>query len=259
MRRRLAAIAALAILGGCSDGAGSKGSNNGENNGGNNGGAPPVPEAYIRGDQATRLVFELDTVDGITAREAARDYVSQKLGAVVDKPDGIEWVSDGTIESRGADHVWTFDELEELAYDQFGLEVAEGTEKIHVMYVDGSYEEDNVLGLAFSNRHIVMFHDVLDASCSRPLLRERLCPPAESSVLLHEVGHVIGLVDNGVDMVADHKDADHGAHDVSEDCVMFWAYEGVGIIDVVEARLTGTSPELDFGEACKADLAAVRE
>lgn len=217
-----------------------------------------ITNTYITSTDQTRLVFELDVVEGESARQAAKDYVVAKLGAVVDKPDGLEWKSDGTFASRGADHKWTFSELQKLAKEQLDLEVPANTSKIHVMYVDGTYEDGNVLGVAWANKHLVMFSDVLEANCSRPLLGDRLCAAAESSVLLHEVGHVIGLVDNGVEMVEDHKDAEHGAHDSNEDCVMYWAYDGVQVLDVIASRLTGTSSELDFDAACKADLAAAR-
>lgn len=242
----------LALLaGGCLDAATTK------NNGTGGGGDAAIPESYIRAEPHGRLVFELDTVEGVAPRQASLNYAAERLGAVLEKPDGLEWTADETISSRGADHVWTFEELETLADETFDLEVDDGTAKIHVIYVDGSYENENVLGVAWANRHLVMFSGTLESSCDRPLVGESLCEVAESSVLLHELGHVVGLVDNGVEMVEPHADEEHGAHDESDECVMYWAYEGVGVIDVLASRLTGSSPELDFGPNCKADLAAV--
>lgn len=220
-----------------------------------------IPESYIRADPHPRLVLEVDAVEGITPRDAASSYAVERLGAVLDKPEGIEWTADGTLTPGGSDHVWTFVELQELADESYDLEVDDDTAKIHVIYVDGSYENPGVLGVAWANRHLVMFAERLEESCDRPLIGERLCAVAESSVLLHELGHVIGLVDNGVEMVEPHKDAEHGAHDESDECVMYWAYEGVDIIDVLADRLSlgGSSAELDFGPNCQADLAAVRD
>ncbi len=217
-----------------------------------------LPDDYIRSEQASHLVFELDAVAGIAPRAAAKAYVVDRLGAVADKPGGITWTTDGTIPSRGADHVWTFEELKVLARETYDLAVPATTAKIHVLYLDGSYETNSVLGVAWSNRHLVIFSKVLERACSQVLLSAQMCPAAESSVLLHEVGHVIGLVDAGVEMVTNHKDPDHGAHDSSDSCVMYWAYDGVGVLDVLAGRLTGASPELDFDAACRADLAALR-
>ena len=226
-------------------------------NNGKGGGSAAIPASYIRAEPHSRLVFELDTIEGVTPRTASMDYAAERLGAVLEKPGGLEWTADETIASRGADHVWTFDELQTLADETFNLEVEADTAVIHVIYVDGSYEDENVLGVAWANRHLVMFSGTLENSCDRPLVGESLCEVAESTVLLHELGHVVGLVDNGVDMVEPHADEEHGAHDESDECVMYWAYEGVGVIDVLASRLTGSSPELDFGPNCKADLAAV--
>lgn len=224
-------------------------------------GSSQEPQTYISSDTHTRLVFELDAVDGVTPRAEALDYVVDRVGAVVDKPDGLEFVVDSTIESRGSDHIWTFEELQQLAKETLDLNVEEGTAKIHVLYLDGSYESDGgvTLGVAWKNKHLAMFSDAIDSSCDRPLVGDRLCRIAESSVLLHEVGHVLGLVNNGIDMVEDHQDDQHGAHDESEDCVMYWAYESAQIIDVLVERLAGDSPELDFDAQCKADLAAAAE
>lgn len=244
----LIAVACVVASNGCSPA-----TNNGKDEVGS------VPETYIHGEAHSRLVFEVDSVEGVAPRADATGYVVEELSAVVDKPDGIEFVTDGTIESRGADHVWTFDELETLAGEQFDMEVEDEVVKIHVMYVDGSYENENTLGVAWGNRHLTMFADVVDDSCDRPLVRDRLCRFAESSVLLHEVGHVIGLVDNGIPMVEDHEDSEHDAHDESDECVMYWAYEGTQIIDVLAARLGDSSPALTFDDACEADIAAIRD
>jgi hypothetical protein len=48
----------------------------------------------------------------------------------------------------------------------------------------------------------------------------------EQVTLIHEIGHAIGLVNNGLPMVEAHQDADHGAHCNNPDCVMYWANEG---------------------------------
>jgi hypothetical protein len=177
-------------------------------------------------------------------------------------------VRDGTISSRGADHAWTFGELQQLADEQNDLVLAGDAIAIHIMFVDGHSADDSdsgkVLGLAWSNRHLVMFKQTIEVLCAAdsipPLLRDRLCAGAELSIWTHEVGHVIGLVDNGLPMVADHKDGDHGAHDQSDDCVMYWAYEGDAVIGKLRDRIAGGGADsLGFDDACLADIAAVRQ
>lgn len=43
---------------------------------------------------------------------------------------------------------------------------------------------------------------------------------------MHELGHAIGLVNNGIPMSSPHQDAEHGAHTTNNECVMYWLNEG---------------------------------
>ncbi|MCZ7584914.1 MAG: hypothetical protein M5R36_17145 [Deltaproteobacteria bacterium] len=143
----------------------------------------------------------------------------------------------------GEDHAWTSDERDELANETFNLAVPDDTIKIHSLFLDGHDESDggggSILGIAWSWTHLVMYKQTIEDSCGgltlgglTPGLRETLCRMAEQTVWTHEIGHLIGLVDNGLPMVEDHKDPDeaHGDHDASKDCVMYWAHEGESVV-----------------------------
>ncbi|HEY5927118.1 MAG TPA: hypothetical protein VIV11_35765, partial [Kofleriaceae bacterium] len=79
----------------------------------------------------------------------------------------------------------------------------------------------------------------------------------EQSTLIHELAHSIGLTDNGVPMVAPHKDASHGAHCNNQDCVMFWQNDGSADASrfVQQRLLTGSS--ILFDAPCLADVDAL--
>lgn len=223
----------------------------------------PRWERYIRGDVDTRLVIELDYVPGAEPRAAAEADLIARLSTLLDKPDGIEIVHDDVLESRGADHAWTFEELDALARESFDDESPPGTVTMHVMWLDGHDADDSAmgstLGLAWGSTHIVMYQSTIEDSCDGLVLREQVCASAQRSIWLHEVGHVIGLVDNGLAMTSDHRDPAHGAHDIDEGCIMYWAFEGRAGVDVVRERITGGGAMIDFDDACLADIAAVRD
>jgi hypothetical protein len=48
----------------------------------------------------------------------------------------------------------------------------------------------------------------------------------EQATLVHEMGHALGLVNNGVTPVEDHHDEEHGSHCSNSNCVMYWMNEG---------------------------------
>lgn len=167
----------------CSNGAnnGNNGANNANNNA-NNGEARPRNYDLIRGDRFQKLVIEVDAIAGLEPRGPAQAELTSQLEALIDKPGGIEWRDGGGIESRGEDYAWSFSEFrDELAPPAFDLEVPADTIKIHVLYVDGHDQQDtanrNVLGIAWSHTHLVLYKQTIEDACSRaaplPTVRER--------------------------------------------------------------------------------------
>jgi hypothetical protein len=235
------------------------------------GGGEPVPDVlqrYIRNDRARRLVIELDRVAGQEPPTSVSDSIATDLATVLDKPDGIEVVLDGAVASRGADHAWTDEELSTLATETRSFVDPDGTVSMHAIFVDGHSARDSdssvILGVALDLETLVIFADTVDRACSSatigPLLRDQLCEATLRNVWLHEIGHVLGLVNRGLPMQADHEDDAHPAHDEDSECVMYWAAETGQLVDALASRLVGgDSAMLSFDPQCLADVAAVRD
>jgi hypothetical protein len=211
------------------------------------------------------LSFELDVVAGLEAYPSSLEYLTELVGRMLDKPEGISFQADEVLAPFGTEHVWTFSALDEFARDHARDDGA-GPVSIHVLLLDGRYdageEAGTVLGLAWGQRYIALFQESIRSGCSGGLLgglSAQACEIAERSVWAHEIGHVLGLVDNGLTQQTPHRDAEHGRHDVSDGCLMYWAYERPEIFDVLVPRLNaGQSADLDFCENCWADLNAAR-
>ena len=126
------------------------------------------------------------------------------------------------------------------------------------MLLDGTYTTPNVLGVAWEHTHVVLFTDAIVSFCAfGPGDADRVCPLVERGVLLHEIGHILGLVNTGLPMVTDHEDPDNSYHDVDSDCIMYWAYERDGIVQYVQNQWSN-APDLGFDESCQDDIAAIR-
>jgi hypothetical protein len=187
------------------------------------------------------------------------------LGRVLDKPDGIVFDEDETLQPFGQDHAWTFTELDDFARPH-AADDGRGPVSIHVLFVDGRYDSGDdsttVLGLAWGERYIALFQDAIRSGCSGVFgpLQTATCELAERSVWAHEIGHVLGLVENGLAQQVPHRDVARGRHDVSDGCLMYWAHETPAVFDVLLSRLeTGQSPDIDFCENCWADLRTAQE
>jgi len=230
---------------------------------------------HVSAAQYTRLVFEVDFVTGKGPNGTALSEVQEALDRMradgqLAKPDGVEFALDDVVDASPSGRVWTYEELRAVAQAYRDRPVPADASVIHVLYVDGSYEDDTVqgtvLGFAYGGDWLVMLRDNIDEACASstvltsPLLaplREKVCARTEASVLLHEIGHLFGLVNNGAAMVVDHEDPEHRAHDVDPSCLMYWAIQRSGAVDLIAERFKTGTPTLGFCAPSLADLDAL--
>ena len=128
----------------------------------------------------------------------------------------------------------------------------------YVIFVSGHFADDNgiqygVLGISIGDT-IAMFKDVIRTT--NITLAPNVVRYVEQSTLIHELSHSIGLTDNGVPMVAPHKDAPHGAHCNNQDCVMFWQNDGSADAARFAQQRLLTGSSILFDAACLADVDA---
>jgi hypothetical protein len=226
----------------------------------------PLWEAHIRGDVHRRMIVEVDVARGFAPEHGVMQQVFDGYAQLLDKPGGIEIVFDEELEPVGSRHAWTF--AEQRAYADAHLTLAVGADEahVHVMWVDGHDADDDgessVLGVAWGHRHVMMYKQTLAAGCDALLsaFANQLCRSGEVAVMTHEMGHVIGLVDNGLPMIEDHRDPEHEHHDANPASVMYWQHERDRVFDMLLTRVqSGGDPSLGFDPQSLADIAAVRD
>jgi hypothetical protein len=121
-------------------------------------------------------------------------------------------------------------------------------------FLDGGERRTGVLGVAIGGTGVIaMFKPVIAGTGALTTDTPRL---VEQTTLVHELGHVLGFVNNGLPMVTEHQDEEHGAHCTNTDCVMYWQVEGTtAIVDFVTRRI-GSSDVVLFGDECLDDARA---
>lgn len=253
-----APVAAVLLLAGCLGSVDDTGS--GDTGPGDTGG-DPVQENLATGsgdwavdfltdDTYTSLEVEIDHVEGYAPAPATVSGLEDALSELVFKPGGVTVVVDDAIPDQGSP-AWSVAAAQDLevAWRDRYRDEGTGTAVMYLLFLDGNAEGDDdqskVLGYAYHGSSIVMFAETIDGLGSGPLATD-----PEEVVAIHEVGHLLGLVDNGVPMVDDHSDPAHPHHDESDDCIMYWA---MATEDVVSQLLSGKP---DFDQACRDDLAA---
>jgi len=138
------------------------------------------------------------------------------------------------------------------------------TATFYCVWLDGFFRNgndvnENIIGVSIGNTGVIaMFKPVVE-SISLPGGMSALERFAEQTTLVHEFGHAVGLVNNGVPLTSDHHDEENGAHCTNRDCVMYWANEGVlDLIPFVQGLLAaGTT--IVFGDECLDDVDALTD
>lgn len=254
-RREALAAAALALLPACSD-TGPAGPDQ------TPGAADPKEQNLASGagdyaldflteDVFGALVVEVDWIEGRSPSPGALDAIATVLGDLCRKPGGIQVLVDDAIPTpaRSSWSVAEVSALESIHRDAY-RDVGTGTAVLYVLYLDARSDLDSgssrVLGIAYHGSSVALFADTIDdVDPGVPLFA-----PIEDTVLAHEAGHILGLVNNGVPMTVDHQDEAHGAHDVDADCIMHWTIETQSVVDVLLSGAPAFDPE------CRADLTA---
>ena len=196
-----------------------------------------------------RLTIEFIYVDGYSLNDATINNIKSFLANRLHKPGGIT-VSETIISSPGLApySVGDLDSVEENYRASF---INGSTEAVYVFVTDGSYSKsENVLGVAYRNTSLALFGNrIQDLSGGLGQPSKTLL---ETTVIEHEFGHIMGLVNVGTPMQSDHQDEENGKHCDVENCLMYYAVETGDIVSNLAS--SGSVPELDA--QCLADLQA---
>jgi hypothetical protein len=133
----------------------------------------------------------------------------------------------------------------------------------YVVWLDGIYEEGGqarreVLGVSIGRTGVIaMFKPVIE-SAALPLVPD-LARVVEQTTLVHEFGHAVGLVANGIPLASQHHDMPHGAHCTNDRCIMYYAIEGMEAARDYAQRNVTRSDIVLLGDECLADVVAARK
>ena len=211
---------------------------------------------YLRDDKYTKLIIEIDFVTGFEPSTGAVNLLKDRINENCDKLSVT--VSQQPFESN--DNKYTLKEIKNLESDHRSHKKKGDTIVVHFLYLNGRYSEsDAVLGLAYYADAIAIFkeriEDVATTQINNPLLVSD--EDIEKAVLVHEFGHLLGLVNINYRSQTDHEDSDSKHHCIHEDCVMNADVETNAIAAWIN---TGDNkPPTDFRPECKDDIRILRE
>ncbi|MBZ0235725.1 MAG: hypothetical protein K8M05_25580 [Deltaproteobacteria bacterium] len=266
----------LCLLGACGPlASGGDDDTGGDDEGGGDGGGSSGPDApagprSVFDPAVTEVLVEIDYEPGaepftgnvigfgdtfaITQSNIERLFAGRKSVALPTTLAGMENIGDVP------DEALTVDDLLQLAAAHRSGADTSTRKTYYVLFLTGYFADGNgpnagVLGVALGDTGVIaIFKDVID---STQVPATNVARFVEQSTLVHELGHAIGLVDNGVAVTSPHDDTVHGAHCTNDACVMYWQNEGAGDMAAYVQRAVLTGDTILFDAACLADVDAL--
>jgi hypothetical protein len=211
-------------------------------------GVGAMARTYLRRSPATSMIVEIDWVKGRSPSQTSLDHLAAVLRRELDKPGGVT-VERGNEISAGKSQ-WSLADLAALERANRSRHSGSGRATMWMGFVDGTFApNENALAVAFSASATAIFRDRIDAATSSLVLE----PEIERSVVVHEAGHLLALVNIGYRSTYAHEDPQHPNHSNNPESVMYWAVEDISVRNL----LRGGPPD-DFDQADRADLAMLR-
>ncbi|MCF8232403.1 MAG: hypothetical protein K9J27_09450 [Bacteroidales bacterium] len=203
----------------------------------------------LASDEFTQLQIEIIYVKDYAPTDESIQNLKSFMQERLNKPDGIS-ISTTAIELPGLAPYSTNDIIQIESNHRSAFN-SDNTLTVYGFIADRQFEQnENVLGVAYRNTSFALFGSKIEENSGG--LNQPSKALLESTVMNHELSHLLGLVNNGTPMQNDHQDEEHGHHCDNEDCLMYWTAETGDIV----STLVGMDNPPPLYENCINDLQA---
>lgn len=120
---------------------------------------------------------------------------------------------------------------------------------LYIICVNGESDHKGAVGLNWDIYYIALFEETMEEYVSGSSIPFSLAD-YESSIIVHEWGHALGLVNKGYKSSIDYEDDAHPGHSTNPRSVMHWAVEYVGVTK---------APPTDFGLQEEKDISGLKQ
>lgn len=204
---------------------------------------------FLSSKKYDQLIVEIDYVTGTKPSNATLDSLKVFLEDIFDKPNGISISIDDEIPSPKKKY-FKAEQIKKLEKKYRDTRASGSTLSAYILVLDGKLKKADLDGIAYLNTSIALFGEVIRDNYGK--LGQPSISTAESAILMHEFGHLLGLVGKGIPMKEDHLEKGNGAHCSAKECLMS---STIQTSDGKWNLTGGIIPKLD--PQCVADLRAI--
>ena len=141
--------------------------------------------ACLDSSKFTELIIEIDFESGYQPKSSSTDLLKQRLEEVCDKPDGVSFIFTETV--FGNQGSWSSDDVRDYGWESKDNQPqSSSTLYWQIIFPSGTYEDDNVLGVAVDASTIAIFGDSVEEA-KGPIFGRPSAEEVENSLIVHEV------------------------------------------------------------------------
>lgn len=198
--------------------------------------------AFLRAD-VSEVAIEIDATPGESLTNQARSALQSQIEEHGSK-QAVGFVSGSPLPEQD---VYTTAQLRSLMETHRGTWSSGQRVAVYVMVLSGRHEDGGVVAVTFNASSFAVFPEQLGGG----LLGLNYANYEEAAVV-HELGHLLGLV-NLTGQGGFHEDPAHEGHAKSDGSVMYWAVESTLVGDVFQG-----GPPRDFDADDEQEMDAIR-
>jgi hypothetical protein len=167
------------------------------------------------------LELEISYMQAYPLSDAVVNHLTSYLQTYLNKPGGIkiyrQLINNSDKTTMGINDVVALEKTVRTKFTRPGIMA------VHIMVVDAEFTEFTVLGNAYWNTSMSVYGRTIDrySGGNGQVSTDQLL----ITLIEHEFGHLLGLVDQGTPMVTQHKDVNNGAHCINPYCLMHHVIE----------------------------------
>ena len=206
-------------------------------------------EAFVTDENFEKLIIEVQFMPGTEPEEEALarlvsflDQHLQKSEITVEEPVEI---------SSGGRNFYRASDIEEIESENREIFTDENRLAAYILFLDGEFENEDAAGFAQFNTSISVSHPIVNR-VSSDLQFDPSKESVEATIMTHQFGHLMGLVNNGTDMVQNHHDAPNGPHCTVEECLMNFRLNSANFLETLFQDL-----DVALDPLCVQDLEAL--
>ena len=222
---------------------------------------------YLQSSEYSSLSVEYDWVSGQDPNASATALLEERIEITCDKPGGVNTALSGLVPQSRTGFTYNLSEIENIEDTCRNIKPDpwSGKMAIYILYLNGWYrgEDDHpmkkVLGVSYRASSIAVFRDAVWTGSSGPLSWKR-----EAAVLIHEYGHLMGLVNIGYRSQLNHEHVtisgttgnytrEYDKHCNDTNCVMYPEIEYLQLNPIIVQNQT-----TNFCVNCTKDISALR-